>query len=365
MVIGAGLLAVLAVIQVVRQWPDPPVEAMRDAGTAIREARKAEAGKYAPRTLDKAICYYDSALAASRIENSRFFLNRDYSRVARYAGLAADYGRKACESATDKARNVHHTTRATLSELEEQTALFRALYSPLPIPKKVRQEFNRAVMLISEARLAREKSDFHIAEEKLSKAKEMADRSEDLARAMLENYFSGFEGWKTRVDDALARSARERSTVVIVDKLARRCRVYQSGKLKQEFETEFGPNWMGQKLQKGDKATPEGSYRVTEKKDRRKTVYYKALMLDYPNQEDRVRFRNNVTSGRISGRQEIGGLIEIHGHGGKGVDWTNGCVALSDKDMDLLYSLVAVKTPVIIVGSTLPLDQYLLHARNQ
>jgi lipoprotein-anchoring transpeptidase ErfK/SrfK len=46
-----------------------------------------------------------------------------------------------------------------------------------------------------------------------------------------------------------------------------------------------------------------------------------------------------------------GSLIEIHGHGGTGRDWTDGCVALSNEDMDQLFSRVRVGTPVTIVGT--------------
>ena len=47
----------------------------------------------------------------------------------------------------------------------------------------------------------------------------------------------------------------------------------------------------------------------------------------------------------------LGGLIEIHGEGGRGKDWTNGCVALVNEEMDDLFSKVDVGTPVTIVGA--------------
>jgi L,D-peptidoglycan transpeptidase YkuD (ErfK/YbiS/YcfS/YnhG family) len=47
----------------------------------------------------------------------------------------------------------------------------------------------------------------------------------------------------------------------------------------------------------------------------------------------------------------IGGLIEIHGNGGKGIDWTEGCIALTDSEMDSVFKIVKVGTPVTIVGS--------------
>jgi len=116
---------------------------------------------------------------------------------------------------------------------------------------------------------------------------------------------------------------------------------------------------MGNKLFAGDKATPEGVYKILEKKNSAKTKYYKALLINYPNNEDQRRYDQMVKSGEISKRTGIGGLIEIHGNGGKGVHWTDGCIALENKEMDVVYNQCGVNTPVIIVGSRLPLEDYL------
>jgi len=43
-------------------------------------------------------------------------------------------------------------------------------------------------------------------------------------------------------------------------------------------------------------------------------------------------------------------LIEIHGEGGKGANWTQGCIALKNEDMDELFDLAQIGTPVTIVG---------------
>jgi len=75
-----------------------------------------------------------------------------------------------------------------------------------------------------------------------------------------------------------------------------------------------------------------------------------ALLLDYPNAEDRRRFDEARRAGRVARNASLGGLIEIHGEGGRGRDWTKGCVALSNVEIQDLYSRVAVGTPVTIVG---------------
>jgi len=72
--------------------------------------------------------------------------------------------------------------------------------------------------------------------------------------------------------------------------------------------------------------------------------------LNYPNDEDRAQFASLRRQGRIPSNASLGGLIEIHGEGGRGKDWTKGCVALANNDMDDLFRRAAVGTPVTIVG---------------
>ena len=80
-------------------------------------------------------------------------------------------------------------------------------------------------------------------------------------------------------------------------------------------------------------------------------TFYKALLLDYPNAEDRAEFNRARRSGDLPPSAGIGGLIEIHGEGGRGRDWTRGCAAVTNRDMDELFARVGVGTPVTIVGS--------------
>jgi len=90
---------------------------------------------------------------------------------------------------------------------------------------------------------------------------------------------------------------------------------------------------------------------VTDVKLGARTRYYKALLVDYPNDEDLERWEKARREGTISRRVGVGGLIEIHGHGGQGTDWTDGCVALRDRDMDRLLTYAGLGTPVTIVGT--------------
>jgi murein L,D-transpeptidase YafK len=157
--------------------------------------------------------------------------------------------------------------------------------------------------------------------------------------------------WQAWVEETLAESQREGIAVIIVDKLRRRLTVYRDGQVLASFPAELGANGLRPKEHAGDRATPEGRYRVVQKKQGPATQYYKALLINYPNEEDRQRFARAQSQGKIPWRAGIGGLIEIHGEGGEGRDWTDGCVALRNTDMDKVFAWAQVGTPVTIVGT--------------
>lgn len=143
--------------------------------------------------------------------------------------------------------------------------------------------------------------------------------------------------------------------IVVVDKLHRRCVVLRDGAVVARYAAEFGRNGRAAKLYAGDGATPEGQYAIARKNAASR--YHLSLALDYPNAADRERHRQATRAGRVPAGAGPGGAIAIHGHGGRDADWTDGCVALRDADIEKLFALVEVGTPVIIVGAaSLPGD---------
>lgn len=154
--------------------------------------------------------------------------------------------------------------------------------------------------------------------------------------------------WQSWVDQAIA-GTRGGGTAIIVEKLNRRCVVYKDRRSVASYSAEFGRKGMTDKLFAGDGATPEGRYRVTTKNNHSR--FYLALMLDYPSLEDHARYAEAKRKGLIPRGRGPGGLIEIHGNGGRRADWTDGCVALRDRDMEALFRTAAVGTPVVIVGA--------------
>ncbi|HXU34715.1 MAG TPA: L,D-transpeptidase, partial [Thermoanaerobaculia bacterium] len=158
--------------------------------------------------------------------------------------------------------------------------------------------------------------------------------------------------WQSWVDETIEATVPD-SVAVVVDKQRHRGFLVRGGRVVLGFPVELGARGMFRKLWEGDGATPEGRYAITAKKDLGASLYHRALLLDYPNANDRRDHDEAVRRGLVTARRGPGGLIEIHGDGGRGQDWTNGCVALSDADIDRLFPEVEVGTPVTLVPTAI------------
>jgi lipoprotein-anchoring transpeptidase ErfK/SrfK len=134
---------------------------------------------------------------------------------------------------------------------------------------------------------------------------------------------------------------------IVVSKTQHKLFLYQQGELLKMYPVDLGKNPKGPKVHQGDMKTPEGEYRVVEKRDRGQTQFYLAFLLNYPNEADRQRYETAVKSGWVRNDVGIGSLIEIHGEG-MGWDWTKGCIALKNSHMQELFNQIPVGTPVWI-----------------
>jgi len=335
--------------------PEPNITAARQK---LTEARDNQADVFAPKEYQHAQAIYDSAMTIWQRENQRFLPWRDYESVIDYADSALALSVVAIEKAAHNARTAKQKSHASIDKLSHDLKRVGKLYSPLPLKEDFRKSFNKARLLLEEARIARNKGDYNKAIDITTRAGKLLTEAERIADKRVKDYFGHYQEWQKLYKDAIAASAKQNNTLIVVEKLAYRILVYKDGKLKSEFKTEYGPNWLGVKNHQGDGATPEGMYRVTKKKERGATIYYKALLINYPNTDDMTRYKGKVRSGEIPRHVDVGGLIEIHGHGGRGFNWTNGCVALADKDMDVVYRLASVNTPVLIVGSLVPYETW-------
>lgn len=136
-------------------------------------------------------------------------------------------------------------------------------------------------------------------------------------------------------------------TLVKVDKSISKMYLLDGETIVKEYQMAFGENPKGHKQQEGDEKTPEGTYTLDYKKE--DSSFYRAMHISYPNQQD-------SENAKILGVPP-GGFIMVHGQrNGLGwlafitqqFNWTNGCIALTNKEMDEFMNLVKVRTPIKI-----------------
>ena len=157
--------------------------------------------------------------------------------------------------------------------------------------------------------------------------------------------------WRQMVRRTVQWSATHHAAAIVVTKADRRLTLYRDGRAVASYPIRLGYNGVLEKRYRGDGATPEGSYRIIEKRDLGETRYYRALVLDYPNAEDRRRYSVNRQAGSIPVGATIREQVEIHGVGDGLMTQTLGCIMLGNRQVDQLFEQVNIGTPVIIVGA--------------
>ena len=149
---------------------------------------------------------------------------------------------------------------------------------------------------------------------------------------------------------------------IVINKKRHILYLFSGETLMRIYPINLGPDPLNDKIKAGDGRTPEGRFFICSKNP--KSKYYKALGISYPSKEDALR---GLRMGFITKKQydaiifaidhgkrppwftKLGGAVCIHG-GGIGWDWTRGCIALRNQDVQELFEVTSVGTPVIIIS---------------
>ena len=147
-----------------------------------------------------------------------------------------------------------------------------------------------------------------------------------------------------------AHAANPQATRILVEKSKRLMHVFAGKREIATYKVGLGMSPIGHKVQEGDRRTPEGRYTLDFKK--RDSTFFRAIHVNYPNPADRARAKKLGVS--------TGGDIMIHGESNNPAqrialrawpsrDWTYGCIALYNEDMQKVWDQVGVPTPIEIV----------------
>lgn len=224
---------------------------------------------------------------------------------------------------------------------------------------RARKQLAQAEIYLREADSLMGQAKFEDASRKLSQAGDSVKDAEEAVMAFIRRYLDRkqVEVWKKWTDEAIAESRSRGIVALVVSKLERRLTVYKGGHAYRSYPVGLGFNGLSSKLHSGDNATPEGRYHIIQKIA--SSQYYKALLIDYPNEDDKKRFAKEKSRGAIPLTIGIGGDIEIHGGGPDSL--TRGCISMDNAIMDELFAMVSVGTPVTIVGTN-EMENYVIRA---
>lgn len=347
---GSILIAVILSLLVLAGCSEPPLPAEVDlAVKQDQDLWKVGVPKYAPREYEEYAATLRAGQELLTTERSKFIWFQDYDPIAKFFGDIIVHGEQVRTAAlTAKARE---TTDLNLQILKigDRLRVLRNLAEEVRDKKLSTRDLARAETLLNEARGHVKNGDWTKARRAISEASLNVDSAVRATRQRVARFADGqqISRWRAQVANAIQRSRNSGGYLIVVNKLDRELTLYKSGQQVKTYKAGMGINYLADKLYSGDRATPEGEYRITRKLPASK--FYKALLINYPNEEDQRRFAEAKRRGEISKRTQIGGLIEIHGGGTEGL--TNGCVALDDRHMLELYNTVDVGTPVVIVGA--------------
>ncbi len=135
---------------------------------------------------------------------------------------------------------------------------------------------------------------------------------------------------------------------VLVVKSKKRLYLKRDNKILKSYQVVFGANPSGHKIMEGDQRTPEGIYSLDFKL--KKSAYYKAIHISYPNSKDISRAKKLGV--------DPGGSIMIHGQPNdcfwppnvtQHFNWTDGCIAVTNFEMDEIWQSVDEGTPIRIM----------------
>jgi len=310
---------------------------------------RAGADIYAPEEYKS----YKTALRAAKDhlikESGKFALFRDYEPVQTEFKDVLLQGERILKKIQEQKQIISINLTNQIAFFQNRIETLKKLTSLINEGRLSRRQLMKAELLLREAQLLKEKGQYMDAEEKLKEIPEYTAGAIEKILPILNRYADKAQitKWRAWVNDTIEKSKENRNYSIIVSKIDKKLILYKGGKPYKSYNVELGKNGFKDKLHAGDMATPEGQYQIIKKLP--KSRFYKALLINYPNEDDRRQFAVARRKGVIPSRVGIGGLIEIHGGGKEGM--TYGCIAMENNQIAELFELVGAGTPVTIVGA--------------
>ncbi len=282
-------------------------------------------------------------------QKAKFGWFRKYEEVkASYLAVLAE-GEAILKKVQEEKESKSRDISGQLALLEDRISKLKKVTLNMNENDLIRRNLARAGVASQEAEILLRREKYADLPEKIKTIDRHVAQAEEALFSILARYSEEDQvgAWRKWAAETIAESRKRGTTAIVVNKLERTLSLYKKGVLIGVYEIGLSKYGLSDKLYAGDAATPEGKYKVIKKLPTSR--FHKALLIDYPNEEDKRRFSQAKKRGLIPPGAGIGGLIEIHGGGNDSI--TSGCVGVENDVMDRIFPEVAVGTPVTIVGS--------------
>jgi tetratricopeptide (TPR) repeat protein len=341
---------IITAVAVLFGCSEPPVPP--EFNTSVlqdQELWRAGAPLYAPNEYDD---YLESLKLSQELlarERSRFVWFRDYEPARQTIRQVLLKGDSLLALVNESKSQRQSEIGTNIDDLQKRIRRLRGLAESVKDRRLAARRLMKAEVLVDEASALSRTGSYQEAESRLEQAAVEVNAVVRAVIPLVKRYADREQiaYWRRLFNEGVAQSKKSGGYLIVVNKIDSELTLYRNGVALKTYPAGLGFNFLSDKLYSGDKATPEGNYRIIKKVPG--SQFFRGLLLDYPNAEDQKRFARAKREGLIPANARIGGLIEIHGGGKDGM--TYGCVALEDKQVLELYNTVNVGTPVVIVGA--------------
>jgi hypothetical protein len=350
LVTGVLTLIVLASPGCIQKVPSDVVEAIESLDRQLVESQGAE---YAPEAYRRFVAHWVTLRGQLQAEEDEIVWPWESNPLlASLHKVRAEGEEAVAQSLTQRAAR-RLETEARLALLEERLRTFNSRVDEMGSRVVLGRKPVETALLLHQARSFFDQGLYDRSVHVVKQAAGMMEAQTAVLTTTLGHYADErrVRIWRRIAQQTIEWSRAHHTAAIVVSKADRRLTVYRNGRSVLSYPVRLGYNGILEKRYQGDGATPEGQYHIIRKRDRGQTQFYRALVLNYPNGEDRRRFQQARHTGRIPVDAFIGGQIEIHGGDDLLMNQTLGCIMLENWQMDAIFRVVEPGTPVTIVGA--------------
>lgn len=330
-----------------------PPELVQDLEAINHELHEVGGAEFAPDEYNEFVQQWVALKARLEEDDDLIRLPWEPNRVAAEVARLADQARKTLSLTKERRETQRRAADEPLTLATERLNILKQRVDEFGGQALVGQQLMETELMVHQARTYYDHARYLRAEEHARLALQGIGAQTIKLTRELSRYADEekVDAWQGMAKHTIEWSRRARAHAIVVNKAARELKLYRAGKLLATQPVQLGVDGILEKHTPNDGATPEGYYHVARKRGPDQTQFYRALLLDYPNGEDRRAYRIERTAIATLGQEGEPTTIEIHGRDDQGLDSGTGGVMVDNRHMNVLFKHVESGTPVTIVGA--------------